>query len=240
MTDLSSVEAVTCDVFGTLVDWRTGVAAHVGALLGPLGVDGVRFADEWRGRYAPSMRAVNEGGRWRYLDALHRESLDELLAAHGVADAVDEPTREALVRAWHRLPPWPDTAAGLAAVGDLCVVATLSNGGVALLTHLVKAARLPVDVILSAELARRYKPDPEAYRTALRLLDLRPDQVMMVAAHHGDLTAARAVGLATAFVQRPLEWGPDGSAERAADSDADLVVGDLHELAARLRESRAG
>jgi 2-haloacid dehalogenase len=241
MTDLSAIEAVTCDVFGTVVDWRTGVATRADALLSPLGIDldGGRLADEWRARYAPSMGAVNAGARWRHLDDLQRESLAEILAAHGVADRVDEATREALVRAWHRLPPWPDSVAGLRAIGESRVVATLSNGGMALLTNLVKAARLPFDVIFSAELARRYKPDPAPYRTAVALLDLRPEQVLMVAAHEGDLEAARGVGLATAFVERPDERGPGGGAERAADSDADLVVSDLHDLARRLRGAGA-
>ncbi|MEJ2868084.1 haloacid dehalogenase type II [Actinomycetospora sp. OC33-EN08] len=242
MTDLAGIEAVMCDVFGTVVDWRTGVAQQIDELLRARGVDldGGLLADEWRERYQPSMRAVNDGGRWRHLDDLHRESLDDLLAVHGVDDEVDDVTRAALVRTWHRLPAWPDSTAGLRAIGEHCVVATLSNGGVALLTHLVKAARLPFDVILSAELARRYKPDPAAYETAVGLLDLRPEQVLMVAAHQRDIEGARSVGMATAFVERPHEMGPHRSSERAADSDADVVVGDLRELARRVRAAKGG
>jgi 2-haloacid dehalogenase len=239
--DPGAIDAVLCDVFGTVVDWRTGVAAQATALLAACGIDldGARFADDWRARYVPSMRAVNDGGVWRGLDDLHRDTLVEVLDQHGVAGRVDDGTCEDLVRAWHRLPAWPDSVAGLAAVGESCVVGTLSNGGMALLTHLVKAAALPFDVILSAELAGRYKPDPAAYRTAVDLLGLRPEQVLLVAAHHRDIEGARRVGLATAFLERPDEMGRGARAERAVDSAADLVVHDFHELAAVLRSARA-
>ncbi|MFW6695055.1 haloacid dehalogenase type II [Streptomyces sp. MAR4 CNX-425] len=233
----AGVRAVAFDVFGTTVDWRTGVAEQVGAVARRCGaeLDGGAFADAWRERYLPSMARVNGGERpWAYLDALHRESLDELLERHGVGAAFDEAARRELVRAWHRLPPWADAAEGLARLRGRYVVAALSNGGFALLTALVKAAGLPFDCILSAELARRYKPDPAPYLTAARLLDVEPGELLMVACHGWDLAGARAAGLRTAFVARPREKGPAGGADRAADVPADLAAADFTDLADRL------
>jgi 2-haloacid dehalogenase len=181
--DPASIRVVACDVFGATVDWYTGVARQAGEIFRELGVDidGGRFAGEWRGRYRPSMARVREGEReWAYLDTLHRESLDELLSEHGAGDAVDEPARGRLVRAWHRLPAWDDSVPGLARLAGAYVTAALSNGGFALLTNLVKAAALPFDCILSAELARAYKPDTKVYRTAAGLLDVRPDEILLV------------------------------------------------------------
>src|ERR1700743_3758491 len=157
------IRVVACDVFGTTVDWRTGVADQVAAIAaGRAELDAGAFTDAWRDRYRPGLLRVNRGERdWTYLDTLHRESLDELLDEFGVADAFDEQDRRRLVRTWHRLPAWADSVGGLARVRERYVIAALSNGGFALLTHLVKAAGLPFDCILSAELARAYKPAPE-------------------------------------------------------------------------------
>jgi 2-haloacid dehalogenase len=171
------------------------------------------------------MQRVNRGERgWAYLDTLHRESLNELLDDFGVGDAFDDATRRQLVRAWHRLPAWADAAEGLARLRRRYVVAALSNGGFALLTNLVKAAALPFDCILSAQLARAYKPAPSAYLTAVRLLDVDPAHVLMVACHRWDIDGARNAGLRTAFVERPLEKGPHGIADRARDVTSDLVA----------------
>ena len=222
------------DIFGTTVDWWTGVADQVAALAAERGVtlDAGLFADQWRERYLPSMARVRTGEReWVYLDTLHRESLDEILELHGVAGAFDDAARRRLVRAWHRLPAWDDAVEGLARLRTRHVVTTLSNGGFALLTHLVKAAGLPFDCVLSAELARTYKPDPEVYRTAVRLLDVEPDRLMMVAAHRWDIDGAREAGVRTAFLERPAEKGPHGVADRAADVTCDLAVAGFVELA---------
>jgi 2-haloacid dehalogenase len=225
---MDGIRAVAFDIFGTTVDWYTGVARQVGELLPE--ADGGGFANQWREKYLPSMANVREGRReWAYLDTLHRESLDELLQRHGLDP--DEDTRARLVRTWHRLPAWPDSVEGLARLRERYVTAALSNGGFALLTNLVKAARLPFDCILSAELARTYKPDPAVYRTAARLLDVEPGEVLMVAAHGWDLDGAREAGLRTAFVERPGEKGPDHPADRAQDVAADLSVGGFTELA---------
>jgi 2-haloacid dehalogenase len=221
------VRALVFDVFGTIVDWRGGVAREVRRLL--RGVDAVALADAWRGRYVPSMEGVRRGERpLANLDALHRESLDALLADFGV-DA-DEATRGELVLAWHRLDPWPDAVAGLTRLHARYVIAPLSNGNVALLVDLARHGGLPWDAVLSAELFGHYKPDPEVYDGAARLLGLAPERVLMVAAHTDDLAAARGRGLRTAYVHRPDEFGPD-TTPLATDPDADLNVTSLIELA---------
>jgi 2-haloacid dehalogenase len=234
---VAEIRVLACDVFGTTVDWYTGVATQVSSVFTELGlsVDAGRFAVEWRAEYVPSMQRVRDGQReWANLDVLHAESLDHLLRRHDIADAVSSAARARLVRAWHRLPAWDDTVAGLERLRTRYVVATLSNGGFALLTHLVKAERLPFDCIVSAELVRAYKPDPRVYRAAADLLDVAPAEMLMVAAHGRDLEAAAGVGLRTAFVERPREHGPDHDAERAADVTSDIAVTSFLELADRL------
>ncbi|HEV2780113.1 MAG TPA: haloacid dehalogenase type II [Actinophytocola sp.] len=231
------VKVLAFDIFGTTVDWYTGVADQVARLAAARGIelDGGEFAGAWRERYIPSMDLVRRGDLpWTILDELHRRSLDELLVERGIGAAFAEADRAELVRAWHRLPAWPDAVEGIARLRTRYTVAAVSNGGFALLTNLVKAARLPFDCIISAELARHYKPDPEVYLTVAGLLDVQPHEVLMVAAHIWDLTGARNAGLRTAFVERPREKGPHGKADRAADAHADLSVGDLTELAAAL------
>ncbi|MGH3586365.1 MAG: haloacid dehalogenase type II [Pseudonocardia sp.] len=227
------VRALVFDVFGTVVDWRTGVAREVRRLLGDA-VDPEAFADAWRDRYAPSLDRVRRGALpWTSLDDLHRASLDELLAAHGVPDVPDG-TRAELVLAWHRLDPWPDSVAGLARLKQRYVIASLSNGNVALLVDMAKHGGLPWDTVLSAELFAHYKPDAEVYEGAARLLALPPERVLMVAAHVEDLAAARGRGLRTAYVHRPLERGPDADPGPAEAPDTDISVGSLTELATTL------
>jgi 2-haloacid dehalogenase len=232
--ELSSIRVVACDIFGTTVDWRSGVADQVAEIAGERGVDldGGAFADEWRSRYVPGLRRVNDGEReWAYLDTLHRESLDDLLDEHGVAAAFDEVTRARLVRAWHRLPAWDDSVEGLARLRRRHTVAALSNGGLALMTNLVKAEGLPFDCILSAQLARAYKPAPQVYLTAAELLDVEPAEILMVAAHAWDIEGARKAGFRTAFLARPREKGPHGTADRASDVTSNLAVTSFLDLA---------
>ncbi|HVF00437.1 MAG TPA: haloacid dehalogenase type II [Rubrobacteraceae bacterium] len=230
--EASGVKALIFDVFGTVVDWR-GSVIREGEELGRkknLDIDWAAFADEWRGRYAPSMDRVRRGELpWTNLDALHRASLEELLKEFGIEGLTEEEI-DHLNKVWHRLDPWPDSVAGLARLKERYVISTFSNGNVALLTDMAKRAELPWDLILSAELVKHYKPDPETYLMAPNLLDLRPDEVMLVAAHPSDLRAAQTHGLRAAYVLRPLEWGPEGEAE-PADPSFDLVVDDLIELA---------
>lgn len=226
------VRALVFDVFGTVVDWRGGVAREVRRLLGP-DVDADAFADAWRARYVPSMERVRTGELpWTPLDELHRRSLVDVLTEFGIGQ-VDAPTRAELVLAWHRLDPWPDAVPGLTRLARSHVLAPLSNGNVALIVDLAKRAGLPWDLVLGAEIVRHYKPDAEVYDAAPRLLALEPAEVLMVAAHLDDLAAARERGLRTAYVHRPAEFGGT-RIPPAVDPDADLSVGSLVELAERL------
>jgi 2-haloacid dehalogenase len=201
--------ALTFDVFGTVVDWR-GSIIREGSRLGrakKLRVDWAAFADAWRAGYRPAMARVRSGELpWTTIDRLHRMILDDLLHRFGIG-GLTETEIDDLNRAWHRLRPWPDVRHGLARLGRRFVLATLSNGNMALLVDMAKNARLAWDCVLSAELFRHYKPDPEVYLGAAALLGLAPHEVMMVAAHEDDLHAAKACGLRTAFVRRPLEHG---------------------------------
>lgn len=231
------LKAILFDVFGTVVDWRSGVIRD-GERLGAqreISVDWPAFADAWRGEYAPSMDRVRRGELpWSSLDALHRESLERLLERFGI-DGLTEEDKQSLNFAWHRLDPWPDSVAGLERLRRRYIIAPLSNGNVSLLVDMAKRAGLPWDVILSAELARHYKPDPESYLTAVSLLDLSPQQTMMAAAHPGDLRAAASLGLRTAYIHRPLEWGPQAQdTSRPDGSEFDFSVDSIDELAQQL------
>ncbi|MFD7378154.1 MULTISPECIES: haloacid dehalogenase type II [Streptomyces] len=224
--------ALVFDVFGTVVDWRSGVAHDIRRLVPD--VDAEAFADAWRSQYLPSMDRVRRGELpWMNLDELHRASLDVLLAEYGVPDA-PESVRAELVLAWHRLDPWPDSVAGLEQLKKRFVIASLSNGHVALLVNMAKHGGLAWDTVLSAELFGHYKGDPEVYLGAARLLGLPPEQVMMVAAHVDDLAAARACGLRTAYIHRPQEYGSKAAPPPASDPEADLSVHSLTELADHL------
>jgi 2-haloacid dehalogenase len=226
-----AVRALVFDVFGTLVDWRSGIAAAFWAT-GVTG-DPHELADAWRARYAPILAEVNAGVRpWANFDELHLETLEDLLAERGIDLTVEE--RRRLVRAWHRLDPWPDVGDGLEALRAQRATAALSNGHVAMLVNLVRHGDLRFDCLLSSELAHAYKPAAEPYLVAARLLGVEPAELMLVAAHPWDLAGARAAGLQTAFVDRPLEHG-EGSPARE-DPDADHSVSDLHELAQRLAD----
>ena len=233
---ISDVKALSFDVFGTVVDWRDSLIRE-GETLGiarGIEVDWAEFADRWRGGYAPAMARVRSGELpWTNIDALHRMILDGLLEEFGIT-GLTEDGKTYLNRVWHRLAPWPDSAAGLARLRQRYVVATLSNGNVALLTNLSKQAGLTWDCILSAELVRRYKPDPEAYLGAVALLGLRPEEVMMVAAHKSDLRSAQQVGLKAAFVARPLEFGPDQNVDTSPEPDFDVNATDIEDLATKL------
>lgn len=193
------------DVFGTVVDWHGSIVREM-AELSPA-VDGDAFARAWRAGYQPAMAAVRDGRRpWVVLDTLHREILEQLLPPFGLSH-LDEGQRRQLNQVWHRLRPWPDSVAGLTRLKQAYTIAPLSNGNIALLTNMAKRAGLPWDCVLSAEIFHAYKPDPAVYRGAAALFDRAPGQVMLVAAHHDDLAAARACGLRTAYIERPLEFG---------------------------------
>lgn len=227
------VSALLFDVFGTVVDWRSGVIRDVAELASARGVevDAAAFADAWRAGYGPSMDLVRRGERpWTKLDDLHRHILDRLLAETGLT-GLSPDEKNWLNNTWHRLDPWPDSVPGLRRLKENFTVAAFSNGNVSLLVDMARRAGLPWDFVFSAELFRHYKPDPEFYRGAVELLSLAPHEVMLVAAHHEDLRAAAAQGLATAFVPRPAEWGPDQPEDQEPRSDYTCTPADLDDLA---------
>jgi 2-haloacid dehalogenase len=194
------------DIFGTVVDWHGSIAREVDAM--KLGISGDEFALAWRTGYKPAMQRVMSGELgWTLIDDLHRMILDDILAKFGVRN-LDEAQKKHLNKAWHRLDPWPDSVRGLTRLKSKFTICTLSNGNIGLLADMAKRAGLPWDCILSAEVFRAYKPDPATYLGVARVFDVAPGEVMLVAAHHEDLAGARACGLRTAYVERPLEFGP--------------------------------
>jgi len=234
--DLAGIRALTFDVFGTVVDWRGTIIREGQAWGRDLGIeiDWARFADAWRGGYRPAMDRVRRGDLgWTRIDDLHRMILDDLLVEFGIEDLSEDEIND-WNRVWHRLQPWPDAVEGLARLKTRYVIATLSNGNISLLTNMAKHGGLPWDCVLSSELAQHYKPDPQVYATAADLLGLEPDQVMMVAAHEGDVLAAKGVGFATAYVPRPLEYGPDREPESVDTSPFDVVADDFVDLANKM------
>lgn len=235
--DESAIGALTFDVFGTVVDWRTSVIREGQAFGKPRGlsVDWGKFADAWRGLYQPAMEEVRSGRRpWAKLDELHRESLVRLLGDFGII-GVSPAEIDHLNHAWHRLDPWPDAVPGLTRLKRRFTLATLSNGNIALMVDMAKRAGLPWDAILGAEVARAYKPAPEAYLRSAEALGLRPEQCLMVAAHPADLASAARCGLRTAYVPRPLEFGPGRAGSQPEPGQPfDVVAGDFVELAERL------
>ena len=235
----NDVQALVFDVFGTVVDWRSGVAREAAPFLARHGqgkTDPVAFADAWRSHYAPSMQAVRSGQRpFVRLDVLHRENLEATLHEAGIDPAgVPAAELDALNLAWHRLDPWPDSVAGLARLKTRYIIAPLSNGNIRLMLDMAKRAGLPWDAILGAEVAQAYKPMPEAYLRTAEVLGLDPSQICMVAAHNGDLAAARQCGLKTAFVCRPTEHGPAQSTDLRPQQDWDAVADDFGALADQL------
>jgi 2-haloacid dehalogenase len=235
-SNYSGVKALAFDVFGTVVDWR-GSIIHAGNQWGQtkgLQVDWAKFADRWRAAYGPSMDKVRDGSlAWMNLDQLHRLTLDELLMEFSIA-GLSEEDKNYWNRVWHRLTPWPDAVEGLTRLRSKFVVATLSNGNVSLLVDMAKFAGLPWDMVLSAELFHHYKPDREVYLGGAELLGCQPAEVMMVAAHPYDLKAARACGLRTAFVSRPLEYGPQSQTASSTGERFDFSARDFVDLANQL------
>src|SRR5579863_233764 len=231
----AAAKALFFDVFGTLVDWRTGIAREAAALLKPHGValDWTAFADAWRGEYQGAMDEVRTGRiAFCKLDVLHRRNLDITLQRFGVADLGEDDRRE-LNLAWHRLDAWPDVPGGLKRLKRQFLLAPVSNGNISLMVDLARRNDLPWDAILGAEIAGDYKPKPKVYLASAAAFDLAPDACMMVAAHSHDLAAASALGLRTAHVARPNEHGP-GRGEVAPSVAADFAVQSFDELAEKL------
>ena len=233
---MQCVKAILFDTFGTVVDWRGSLidelttfgAAH------RIAADWTGLVDAWRRAYVPSMDRVRRGELpWTTLDALHRASLEQLVAEFGIAGLTAAQLHQ-LNHGWHRLRPWPDAVPGLTRLKALHVIAPLSNGNVAVLVTMATHAGLPWDMVFGADLFGHYKPDPETYLGAARLLGLEPAEVMMVAAHNADLHAARDCGLKTAFFPRPTEYGPHQLWDFTADSDWTVVATDIEDLAERM------
>ena len=235
MIDLD-IKALTFDVFGTVVDWR-GSIGREGSVWGDtkgLELDWFAFADTWRGLYQPAMERVRAGELdWINLDGLHLMNLHQLLGEFGLDNLNNEELNH-INTMWHRLDPWPDSVAGMNRLKTKFTLASLSNGNVALIVNMAKRARIPWDTVLGAEVAGHYKPEPQAYTKSVELLGIKPSQTLMVAAHNNDLIAASAVGLRTAFVKRPLEYGPNQSTETVPTADYNFVAEDLIDLAEQL------
>ncbi len=230
-----AVKALLFDVFGTLVDWRTSIAREAEAMLAPRGhaLDGLAFADAWRGEYQGAMEEVRSGRlSFCKLDVLHRRNLDLIAPRFGV-DSLGEEDRRHLNLAWHRLDAWPDVPPGLARLRRHYLLAPLSNGNISLMIDLARRNNFPWDAILGAEVAGDYKPKPRVYLGAAAALDLAPDECLMVAAHSSDLKAAAALGLRTAHIARPNEAGP-GRGEKAPTVTVDIAAKNLDDLSSQL------
>jgi len=232
------IKALLFDTFGTVVDWRGGVAREAAAFLARHGIEGdpAAFADSWRNFYQPAMEEIRNGRRsFTRLDVLHRENLERVLEAWNL-DPKTFATEELddLNRAWHRLDPWPDSVEGLRRLREHYLVAPLSNGNILLLTNMAKRAGIPWDCILGAEVVRAYKPQPSSYLATAEVLGLQPEECMLVAAHNSDLEAASAVGLRTAFVLRETEHGPLQTTDLGPTGPWDVVASDMIDLAEQL------
>jgi 2-haloacid dehalogenase len=229
----SELKVIAFDVFGTVVDWYSGIAAEAERLLP--GIDGGAFALAWRAGYQPAMQGVMERlaageGGFTLLDELHMGILGHVLQDFGRTD-LDAGTKRELNRAWHRLPAWPDAVEGLARLKRKYMICTLSNGNIGLLTEMAKRAGLPWDCVLSAEVFKAYKPDPRTYLGVAAVFDVTPGQVMLAAAHHDDLAAARACGLRTGYIERPREFGPARPKDVSPQPDNTLHARDIGALA---------
>jgi 2-haloacid dehalogenase len=235
MQAFADVQALVFDVFGTVVDWRSGVARESAAFLARFAPDAdpAAFADSWRQRYQPAMEEIRAGRRpFARLDILHRENLEALLPEFAIDPASVPPSElDVLNLAWHRLDPWPDSVLGLTRLKRRFIIAPLSNGNVRLMLDMAKRAGLPWDAILGAEVAQAYKPAPEAYLRTAETLMLGAGQVCLVAAHNNDLAAARNCGLRTAFIPRPTEHGPGQTIDLGPEEDWDIVASDMEHLA---------
>ena len=226
------IRVLAFDIFGTVVDWHGSIVREMQALHPQ--VDADAFALAWRAGYQPAMQRVRSGQQgWTRIDELHRQILDGILPRFGL-DHLDEAARAHLNRVWHRLDAWPDSVAGLQRLKSRFVITSLSNGNIGLLTNMAKRAGLPWDCVLSAEVFRAYKPDPRTYLGVAETFDLAPSQVMLVAAHHEDLAGARACGLRTAYIERPLEFGANQPKDVSPQAGNDLHATNLNGLADQL------
>lgn len=236
------VKALLFDVFGTVVDWRSGIANEVKKIANKnkIVINPNDFADAWRAEYQPAMEEIRQGNRsFTILDILHMENLKKISSRFGL-DKLSSDDFDLLVKAWHRLPGWPDSSEGLNKLKTKFIIATQSNGNIALMVNMAKYSNLNWDVILGAEVVGHYKPEPEAYLKACRALHLSPEECMMVAAHDDDLKAASLQGMKTGYVHRPYEYGKDKLFDISqvndykGDRSWDFISRDLNDLAYQL------
>ena len=236
------VKALLFDVFGTVVDWRSGIANEVKKIANKnkIVINANDFADAWRAEYQPAMEEIRKGNRsFTILDILHMENLKKISSRFGL-DKLSSDDFDLLVKAWHRLPGWPDSSEGLNKLKTKFIIATQSNGNIALMVNMAKYSNLNWDVILGAEVVGHYKPEPEAYLKACRALHLSPEECMMVAAHDDDLKAASLQGMKTGYDHRPYEYGKDKLFDISqvndykGDRSWDFISRDLNDLAYQL------
>ena len=230
---ITKPKVIAFDIFGTVVDWHGSISEEVQKLRLP--VDANAFATAWRKGYQPAMARVRSGELpWTKIDDLHRMILEEILVDFAITQ-LSEREKQHLNLVWHRLNPWPDTVRGLTLLKRKFTIVTLSNGNLGLLANMAKNASLPWDLILSAEVFRHYKPDPETYLGVAEIFDLPPHDVMLAAAHKDDLLAANQCGLQTAFIERPFEFGPDHIRQDLhQESFTNYHAKDMLDLAAQL------
>ena len=225
---IKNVKAILFDVFGTVVDWRgsiTRMGEDIAKIKGIKNIDWPAFANAWRAGYKPGMAKVQSGEQpWTSIDTIHRTRLDHILVDFGIAEFFTEEEKSKLNKFWHYLDPWPDSIPGLIKLKQFYLIGPLSNGSLTLLSSMAKRANIPWDFIFSSDIFKAYKPDSQVYLGAINFLGLQPEEVMMAAAHNEDLEAARFHGMATAYVNRPYEYGPAQKKDLHASQDWDIIT----------------
>lgn len=234
----ANVKAILFDVFGTVVDWRgsiTRMGEDIAKKKGIKNIDWATFASTWRAGYKPGMEKVRSGEEpWTSIDFIHRKRLDQILIDFGISNVFTEIEKKQLNQFWHHLDPWPDSIPGLIQLKKSYLIGSLSNGSITLLSSMAKRANIPWDFIFSADTFKAYKPDDQVYLGAIELLSLKPEEVMMAAAHNEDLTAARFHGMATAYVNRPYEYGPAQRKDLQASQDWDIITDSIIGIATKM------
>ncbi len=229
----SDIKALLFDVFGTVVDWRNSIAREMQRFgdSRQINHDWQQFALDWRAMYQPAMENIRTGNRdYVKLDQLHRENLNQLLESYGL-DELDEFQIDYVNRVWHRLQPWADTLPGMNRLRKHHILASLSNGNVSLIVNMAKHSGIPWDMVLGSEPAQGYKPQPAVYLHSANMLDLKPEQCMMVAAHNDDLRVARSLGFKTAYINRPYEYGEGQRSDLVAEDNWDIIGDSMTDIA---------
>jgi 2-haloacid dehalogenase len=230
-----TVRAILFDVFGTVVDWRSSLINQFNNLheLRSISLSSEAIVDEWRVQSRALLDLVRDSKQpWLELDGIHRQSLKQILVAHGLE--LEDSQVESVNKFWHRLEPWADVAKGLGQLKPHFILAAFTNGNLSLMIDVARHASLPWDAIFSADVFKRYKPETEIYLGASELLRLDPEQILLCAAHNYDLKKARALGFKTAFVPRTTEFGPEQQSDFRAEERWDFIAEDFEDLARQL------